>query len=299
MPHEKSSNLNYGLKIRHFIVYTKVLHYATLSNMSKKITRIGLYREYKALCSSRKVIMKKKWRTPGSTKEWLIAHCKIVEKLPVGGSKKSSEAETPKPKKPKAKKAKKPKAKAKKSWWEGKYSKEVLKDDPTLSEFERWSRAVDRRLAAIDPEDKKAEKAFMDKLLADGARERARESRKVREEWARKERAREEWARKEKERKERADQKEWEERFKRWDQEDREQGEESEEEEEEQKEQKWGFYYGADADLRTLGVALSNRNNASVIRKAFRKLALKHHPDKGGDPAAFRKIREAYERLAN
>ena len=34
------------------------------------------------------------------------------------------------------------------------------------------------------------------------------------------------------------------------------------------------------------------------IRRAFRRLAVKTHPDRGGDPDDFRRIREAYERLA-
>merc|ERR1711944_82550 len=34
-----------------------------------------------------------------------------------------------------------------------------------------------------------------------------------------------------------------------------------------------------------------------IIEKAFRKLALKTHPDKGGDPIEFKKINDAYNRL--
>ena len=33
------------------------------------------------------------------------------------------------------------------------------------------------------------------------------------------------------------------------------------------------------------------------IKTAYRKLALKHHPDKGGDEAEFKKIAAAYELL--
>ena len=35
------------------------------------------------------------------------------------------------------------------------------------------------------------------------------------------------------------------------------------------------------------------------VKKAYRKLASKHHPDKGGDEAKFKEIQEAYERVTN
>lgn len=44
-----------------------------------------------------------------------------------------------------------------------------------------------------------------------------------------------------------------------------------------------------------LGIAKSA--SADEIKKAFRKLAVKHHPDKGGDEAKFKEINEAYEVL--
>jgi curved DNA-binding protein len=47
----------------------------------------------------------------------------------------------------------------------------------------------------------------------------------------------------------------------------------------------------------TLGVP----RNASQeeIKKAYRKLAMTHHPDKGGNPAEFQKLNDAYEALGD
>jgi len=41
-----------------------------------------------------------------------------------------------------------------------------------------------------------------------------------------------------------------------------------------------------------------NANDAE-IKKAYRKLAVKHHPDKGGDPEKFKEITKAYEVLSD
>ena len=45
----------------------------------------------------------------------------------------------------------------------------------------------------------------------------------------------------------------------------------------------------------TLGI--SKTASASDIKKAYRKLAMENHPDKGGDSNKFAKITEAYEVL--
>lgn len=47
--------------------------------------------------------------------------------------------------------------------------------------------------------------------------------------------------------------------------------------------------------------ALGLQNGASKedIKKAFRKLAVQHHPDKGGDPEKFKEIAHAYEILSD
>ena len=47
----------------------------------------------------------------------------------------------------------------------------------------------------------------------------------------------------------------------------------------------------------TLGV--SEDATQDEIKKAYRKLATEHHPDKGGDSAVFNEITEAYQCLCN
>ncbi|RHY28752.1 hypothetical protein DYB32_005737 [Aphanomyces invadans] len=47
----------------------------------------------------------------------------------------------------------------------------------------------------------------------------------------------------------------------------------------------------------TLGVP--KNASAADIKKAYRKLALKNHPDKGGDPELFKNITVAYEALSD
>lgn len=47
----------------------------------------------------------------------------------------------------------------------------------------------------------------------------------------------------------------------------------------------------------TLGVPRDA--DQETIKKAYRKLAMQHHPDKGGDPNEFQKINEAYEILGD
>ena len=55
------------------------------------------------------------------------------------------------------------------------------------------------------------------------------------------------------------------------------------------------------ADTTALYEVLGIQKSASAteIKKAFRKLALKKHPDKGGDPEEFKKIQAAYEVLGD
>lgn len=55
----------------------------------------------------------------------------------------------------------------------------------------------------------------------------------------------------------------------------------------------------SDQDL--YGVLGVDKNHATedVIKKAYKKLAMKHHPDRGGDPEHFKKISEAYSILSD
>lgn len=46
-------------------------------------------------------------------------------------------------------------------------------------------------------------------------------------------------------------------------------------------------------------LGVSRTADDDEIKKRFRKLAKEHHPDKGGDPERFRKIKEAYDTLGD
>jgi len=56
-----------------------------------------------------------------------------------------------------------------------------------------------------------------------------------------------------------------------------------------------GAREGREADLAALG--LEEGADEAAIRRRFRELAMRHHPDRGGDPERFQAIRAAYERL--
>merc|ERR1719440_8212 len=58
---------------------------------------------------------------------------------------------------------------------------------------------------------------------------------------------------------------------------------------------------GKKADTEKFYKALEVDKSASSaeIKKAYRKLAVKHHPDKGGDPEMFKEITRAYEVLSD
>jgi DnaJ family protein A protein 2 len=46
-------------------------------------------------------------------------------------------------------------------------------------------------------------------------------------------------------------------------------------------------------------IGVTKESSPDEIKKAYRKLAMKHHPDKGGDPETFKKISHAYDVLSD
>lgn len=46
-------------------------------------------------------------------------------------------------------------------------------------------------------------------------------------------------------------------------------------------------------------LGVNNNSTEDEIKKQYRKLAMKHHPDKGGDPEMFKKVNDAYYKITN
>lgn len=60
----------------------------------------------------------------------------------------------------------------------------------------------------------------------------------------------------------------------------------------------WRRFQGGEGRAAALMVLdLPADAGASTTSRRYRELAARHHPDKGGDPAVFVEIRQAYERL--
>jgi hypothetical protein len=56
--------------------------------------------------------------------------------------------------------------------------------------------------------------------------------------------------------------------------------------------------YEEEVDENYSVLGLKKSASDEDIKKAFREKALETHPDKGGDPEEFRRVREAYESLS-
>lgn len=182
------------------------------------ISRSVVYRDYKSICSAKKVIMKKKWCSKGATTPWFILHIKLVKKFKNRAQRKK-EATKPSPKE-------KPAAKP-----SPKYTNEY--DDPDwLPKF----------------------KAQREK-----------------------------------------DQKEWEEIKRKWE-EERKKRDEDRKKREEESDREWGNLFNfTNSSQEILG--LQNGFTQGELKKSYRKLALIHHPDKGGNQEKFKSILSAYEKL--
>lgn len=60
----------------------------------------------------------------------------------------------------------------------------------------------------------------------------------------------------------------------------------------------WTWFHAQDhrqAALRTLG--LEDPVDAATLKQRYRELAMRHHPDRGGDNDRFRAIRQAFDQL--
>ena len=51
--------------------------------------------------------------------------------------------------------------------------------------------------------------------------------------------------------------------------------------------------------MKVLGISTENELTGDTVKIAYRRLAIKHHPDKGGDAVVFKKIAFAYESLSH
>ena len=61
----------------------------------------------------------------------------------------------------------------------------------------------------------------------------------------------------------------------------------------------WKIYINSDNRTAALEILeLEERACGEIITRRYRELATIHHPDKGGDPATFIRIRQAYETLS-
>lgn len=50
-----------------------------------------------------------------------------------------------------------------------------------------------------------------------------------------------------------------------------------------------------DEAIKLLELNLNEEATEESLKKAYRRMALKHHPDRGGNPDDFKKIKDAYE----
>jgi hypothetical protein len=262
--------------------------------MTIKLTRSEVYRRYKDLSVKFKRKQAKSWNSSGCTLSWLNERCAYLDTRygkPKAKPKPEPKAKKPKPEtkaKPKAKKPK-PETKAKKP----KPEPEYLPDDSTLSAHERWMLAIDRWTCGETVQIRSDAKILMTEMMKLQDEQRAREAEQRAREAEQRKRETEQRAREreqlEREREQRARGREEEARREQW---------KKDYEEFEKKYQERTRQKSNQSNLVILGLTEADRYNKSAIKKSYRKLALKHHPDKPtGDQEDFKRLVNAYHAL--
>jgi hypothetical protein len=228
------------------------------------MTRSEVYRRYKELSVKYRRKQAKSWNSSGCTLIWLNERCAYLD----------TKYGKPKPK---------PEP-------EPKYEP----DDQTLGAHERWMLAIDRWIYGETVQIRSDAKILMTEMMNLQAEERQREAEQRQRETEQRARETEQRART-REAEAKAEEKRRREWWEQWEaDEERREEEERQQKREPQAPERKVFR----SDLAILGLTEADRGNKSAIKKAYRRLALRWHPDKStGNEDAFKRLVNAYEAL--